>query len=142
MWPGCSRCAWQESVVAAALPAASTAAATGVLARRLPLMVVRVGPTAGVTMAVAMLTLAFAAAPATDWPLLAVAGSLSAASHAVVAPSARAGRCCGPPGPRAVLVGSRRGGRAGGGRGGVWSGWPLALDPEIVIMDEPTTALD
>ncbi|MGW0780889.1 permease prefix domain 1-containing protein [Streptomyces sp. NPDC002913] len=86
--------------VVAALFAASTAAATGGLARRLPmprrlpLMVAWAGTTTSVTMAVATLTLALAAALATDWPLFALAGALSAASHAVVASSARAGRRC------------------------------------------------
>ncbi|WP_250287263.1 permease prefix domain 1-containing protein [Streptomyces atroolivaceus] len=86
--------------IAAALLAASTLAATGTLARRLPtprrlpLVVAWAGTTTSVTMAVATLALAVAAALATDWPLLALAGALSAASHAVVASSARASRRC------------------------------------------------
>ncbi|MFH9614696.1 permease prefix domain 1-containing protein [Streptomyces pratensis] len=88
------------TAIAAALLAASTAAATGALARRLPtpqrlpLVVAWAGTTTSVTMAVATLALAVAAALATDWPLLALAGTLSAAAHAVVAPSARASRRC------------------------------------------------
>ncbi|MFC9944301.1 permease prefix domain 1-containing protein [Streptomyces pratensis] len=88
------------TAIVAALLAASTAGATGALARRLPtpqrlpLVVAWAGTTTSVTMAVATLALAVAAALATDWPLLALAGALSAAAHAVVAPSARASRRC------------------------------------------------
>ncbi|MFD6274102.1 permease prefix domain 1-containing protein [Streptomyces sp. NPDC060209] len=86
--------------IAAALLAASTLAATGALARRLPtphrlpLVVAWAGTTTSITMAVATLALTVAAALATDWALLALAGTLSAASHAVVASSARASRRC------------------------------------------------
>ncbi|MFH8609446.1 permease prefix domain 1-containing protein [Streptomyces sp. NPDC018029] len=88
----------------AALLAAATLAATGPLARRLPtpdraphrlpLVVAWTGTTASAAMAVATLALATAAALATNWPLLAAAGALAAASHAVVATSARACRRC------------------------------------------------
>lgn len=85
---------------AAAVLAAATLAATGTLARhlptphRLPLAVAWAGTTASAAMAVATLCLTIAAALATNWPLLAAAGALSAASHAVVATSARACRRC------------------------------------------------
>ncbi|MFF8783962.1 permease prefix domain 1-containing protein [Streptomyces sp. NPDC015125] len=84
----------------AALLAAATLAATGTLARwlpvphQLPLAVAWTGTTAGVAMAVATLALATASVLATNWPLLAFAGALAAASHAVVATSARACRQC------------------------------------------------
>nr|WP_314616936.1 transposase [Streptomyces sp. DSM 40976] len=52
------------------------------------------GTTAGAAMGVTTLALATAAALATNWPLLAFAGTLAAASHAVVATSARACRRC------------------------------------------------
>jgi hypothetical protein len=84
----------------AALLAAATLAATGALARRLPtphrlpLAVAWTGTTASVAMAVATLALATASAWATNWPLLAFAGALAAASHAAVAASARACRHC------------------------------------------------
>ncbi|MFK4066076.1 permease prefix domain 1-containing protein [Streptomyces sp. NPDC029674] len=84
----------------AALLAAATLAATGPLARRLPtpqrlpLVVAWAGTTASAAMAVATLALATAAALTTNWPLLAAAGALAAASHAVVATSARACRRC------------------------------------------------
>ncbi|MFD3724837.1 hypothetical protein [Streptomyces sp. NPDC058671] len=45
-------------------------------------------------MAVTTLALATAAALAVNWPLLACAGALAAASHAAVATSARACRRC------------------------------------------------
>ncbi len=82
------------------LLAAGTLAATGTLARwlptprRLPLVVAWAGTTAGAAMALATLALATAAALATNWPLLVLAGTLAAASHAVVATSARACRRC------------------------------------------------
>ncbi|MFF9689364.1 permease prefix domain 1-containing protein [Streptomyces sp. NPDC014623] len=112
--------------IAAALLAASTLAATGTLARRLPtprrlpLVVAWAGTTTSVTTAVATLALAVAAALATDWPLLALAGALSAASHAVVASSARASRRCarlilvqgpGAPGARSCRPGDLDGAR-------------------------------
>ncbi|MFD3655658.1 permease prefix domain 1-containing protein [Streptomyces sp. NPDC058620] len=84
----------------AALLAAVTPAATGALARRLhppvrlPLMVAWAGTTASAAMAVATLALATASALATNWPLLACAGTLAAASHAAIAASARACRQC------------------------------------------------
>ncbi|MGW3013937.1 permease prefix domain 1-containing protein [Streptomyces sp. NPDC001219] len=84
----------------AALLAAATLAATGTLARRLPvprrlpLVVAWTGTTASVAMAVATLALATASVLATNWPLLAFAGAFAAASHAVVAASARACRHC------------------------------------------------
>lgn len=84
----------------AALLAAATLATTGTLARRLPtphrlpLAVAWTGTTASVAMAVATLALATASVLATNWPLLAFAGALAAASHAVVAASARACRQC------------------------------------------------
>ncbi|MEW2392113.1 permease prefix domain 1-containing protein [Streptomyces venezuelae] len=84
----------------AALLAAAALAATGTLARRLPiphrlpLAVAWAGTTASAAMAVAALSLAVAAALATNWPLLTAAGALAAASHAVVATSVRACRRC------------------------------------------------
>ncbi|MEV5123712.1 permease prefix domain 1-containing protein [Streptomyces decoyicus] len=84
----------------AALLAAATLAATGTLARwlpiphQLPLAVAWTGTTASVAMAVATLALATASVLTTNWPLLAFAGALAAASHAVVATSARACRQC------------------------------------------------
>ncbi|MFJ8660482.1 permease prefix domain 1-containing protein [Streptomyces sp. NPDC093795] len=86
--------------IAATLLAVATLAATGTLARRLPtprrlpLVVAWTGTTAGVAMAVTTLALATAAALAVNWPLLACAGVLAAASHAAVASSARACRRC------------------------------------------------
>ncbi|MFD9247351.1 permease prefix domain 1-containing protein [Streptomyces sp. NPDC059556] len=86
--------------IAATLLAAAALAATGTLARRLslparlPAMVAWTGTTAGAAMAVTTLALVTAAALATNWPLLAFAGALAAASHAVVATSARACRRC------------------------------------------------
>jgi hypothetical protein len=75
-------------------------AASGTLARRLPtphrlpLVVAWTGTTASIAMALATLTLAVAAIMAADWPLIAVACALAAASHALTAPSARACRRC------------------------------------------------
>ncbi|MEV7372479.1 permease prefix domain 1-containing protein [Streptomyces sp. NPDC090301] len=86
--------------IAATLLAAAALAATGTLARRLspparlPAMVAWTGTTAGAAMAVTTLALVTAAALATNWPLLAFAGALAAASHAAVATSARACRRC------------------------------------------------
>ncbi|MFB6531470.1 permease prefix domain 1-containing protein [Streptomyces sp. NPDC056399] len=86
--------------IAATLLAAAALAATGTLARRLapparlPALVAWTGTTAGAAMAVTTLALVTAAALATNWPLLACAGALAAASHAVVATSARACRRC------------------------------------------------
>ncbi|MFC8224196.1 permease prefix domain 1-containing protein [Streptomyces sp. NPDC057287] len=84
--------------ILAALLTAVASAATGAVARRLPtphrlpLVVAWAGTTTSVAMAVATLALAVAAALTADWPLFALAGALSAVSHAVVAASARAGR--------------------------------------------------
>ncbi|HET6859381.1 MAG TPA: permease prefix domain 1-containing protein [Streptomyces sp.] len=84
----------------AALLAAATSAAAGALARRLPtpdrlpLLIAWAGTAVGVAMAVTTLALATAAALATNWPLLACAGLLAAASHAATAASARACRRC------------------------------------------------
>lgn len=86
--------------IVATLLSAAALAVTGTLARRLPvpprlpLFVAWTGTTAGVAMAVTTLALAIASALATNWPLLAFAGALAAASHAVVATSARACRRC------------------------------------------------
>ncbi|WP_329220097.1 permease prefix domain 1-containing protein [Streptomyces microflavus] len=85
---------------AAVILAAATLAATGTLARhlpvphRLPLTVAWTGTTASVSMAVATLALATASVLAENWPLTAVACALAAASHALVAGSARACRRC------------------------------------------------
>ncbi|MFB7044840.1 permease prefix domain 1-containing protein [Streptomyces microflavus] len=85
---------------AAVLLAAATLAATGTLARhlpiphRLPLTVAWTGTTASVSMAVATLALATASVLAENWPLTAAACALAAASHALVAGSARACRRC------------------------------------------------
>ncbi|MFB7370097.1 permease prefix domain 1-containing protein [Streptomyces sp. NPDC056222] len=84
----------------AALLAAAMLAASGTLARRLPtphrlpLVVAWTGTTASIAMALATLTLAVAAIMAANWPLIAVACALAAASHALTAPSARACRRC------------------------------------------------
>ncbi|MGW1995661.1 permease prefix domain 1-containing protein [Embleya sp. NPDC001921] len=84
----------------AALLAGTALAATGALARRLPtpdrlpLAVAWAAGVAGVAMAVTTLALATASILATNWPLLACAGTLAAASHAVMANSARACRHC------------------------------------------------
>ncbi|MEU8677618.1 permease prefix domain 1-containing protein [Streptomyces sp. NPDC048560] len=84
----------------AALLSAGTLAATGTLARRLPtphqlpFLVACAGTAAGVAMAVTTLALATASALATNWTLLAFAGTLAAASHAPIASSARACRRC------------------------------------------------
>ncbi|MEO3749941.1 permease prefix domain 1-containing protein [Streptomyces sp. B6B3] len=86
--------------IVAALLAAATPVATGTLARwlptprRLPLVVAWAGTTAGAAMALATLALVIAALLATNWPLLAAAGALAAASHGAVATSARACRRC------------------------------------------------
>nr|WP_179816260.1 permease prefix domain 1-containing protein [Allostreptomyces psammosilenae] len=100
---------WQQRLLAAHLAgvaaiaatlAAVTLTATGTLARwlptpnRLPLAVAWTGTTAAVAMAVASLALAIVSALATNWPLTALAGAITAVSHAVVAASARACREC------------------------------------------------
>ncbi|MFE9659349.1 permease prefix domain 1-containing protein [Streptomyces sp. NPDC005955] len=85
---------------AGALLAAALLAATGALARwlptpdRLPAVVAWAGTTASAAMAVATVTLAVAALLAAQWTLIALAGALAAASHAVMAPSVRACRRC------------------------------------------------
>ncbi|MFF9915427.1 permease prefix domain 1-containing protein [Streptomyces sp. NPDC013457] len=85
---------------AAALLAASALAATGTLARRLPtperlpLLVAWTGTTATVSMALAALSLAVASFMTAQWPLIALACGLAAASHALTASSARACRRC------------------------------------------------
>ncbi|MEU9115415.1 permease prefix domain 1-containing protein [Streptomyces sp. NPDC048483] len=86
--------------VGAALLTAVALAATGTLARRLPIpdrlprMVGWTGTTASVSIAIATLALATASVLATNWPLIALAGSLAAASHGVMASSVRACRRC------------------------------------------------
>ncbi|MBT2211707.1 permease prefix domain 1-containing protein [Actinomadura sp. NEAU-AAG7] len=85
---------------AAALLAAVALTATGPLARRLPtprrlpLAVAWSGTAAGVAMGIGALALLTAAAPAANWPLMAVAGALTAVSHAGVTASARTCRHC------------------------------------------------
>jgi uncharacterized membrane protein len=61
---------------------------------RLPLVVAWAGTTASAAMAVTTLAFATVSALTTNWPLLAFAGTLAAASHAAVAASARACRHC------------------------------------------------
>ncbi|TDC97493.1 permease prefix domain 1-containing protein [Actinomadura sp. 7K507] len=86
--------------VTAALLAATTLAATGPLAlrvsvpRRLPLAVAWTGTTAGAAMGIASLALVAASLLAANWPLMLLAGALTATSHALVAASARACRQC------------------------------------------------
>ncbi len=83
-----------------ALLAAATLAATGTLARwlrtphQLPMVVAWSGTAAGASMGIAALALAATSPLATNWPLIALAGALTAAAHAVVAASARACRRC------------------------------------------------
>ncbi|MBW1595603.1 hypothetical protein HPT28_00815 [Streptomyces sp. JJ38] len=87
------------ATVAAVLTAASLAA-TGRLARRLPtpprlpLAVAWTGTAASVAMALTTLLLLVLALLGRDWPLAVGAGGLAAASHALVASSARACRRC------------------------------------------------
>jgi hypothetical protein len=94
----------------AALLGAAALAATGAPARwlptppphRLPLAVAWTGTVAGVAMGLAALTLALTALVTAfltvplgaSWPLVALAGALTAASHTMVAGSARACRQC------------------------------------------------
>lgn len=96
---------WQSSLLAgavavAALLAVAVLSLTGPLARRLPvphrlpLAVAWAGTTAGAAMGIATLALAVTSVLAANWPLTALACALAAASHAVVAPSARACRRC------------------------------------------------
>ncbi|MDJ1138115.1 permease prefix domain 1-containing protein [Streptomyces iconiensis] len=85
---------------AAALLGLAALAATGTLARRLPTprrlpaAVAWSGTAVGIAMALATLTLGVTSALTADWPLLACAGALTAASHGVVATSARTCRRC------------------------------------------------
>ncbi|RLK57967.1 permease prefix domain 1-containing protein [Actinokineospora cianjurensis] len=85
---------------AAAVLAAVTLAATGTLSRwfptpdRLPLTIAWAGTAASMSMAIATLALALSAALGTDWVLLTFACVLAAASHALVAGSARSCRRC------------------------------------------------
>ncbi|MFC8125915.1 permease prefix domain 1-containing protein [Streptomyces sp. NPDC057302] len=84
--------------VVAALLAAGALAATGTLARwlptpdELPRMVGWTGTTASLSIAVATLALATASVLATNWPLIALACTLAATSHGVMASSVRACR--------------------------------------------------
>ncbi|MBV7649526.1 permease prefix domain 1-containing protein [Streptomyces albidoflavus] len=85
------------AVVLAALALAATGAWgrwLPVAAERLPAAVAWTGTAASVAMAVTTLTLATAAFLAEQWPLTVLAGALAAASHAVVAGSARVCREC------------------------------------------------
>ncbi|MEU4999981.1 permease prefix domain 1-containing protein [Streptomyces sp. NPDC021622] len=83
------------TAVVAALLAAGALAATGTLARwlptpeELPRMVGWTGTTASISIAVATLALATASVLATNWPLIALACSLAATSHGVMAKSVR-----------------------------------------------------
>ncbi|MCT4352011.1 permease prefix domain 1-containing protein [Streptomyces sp. Je 1-79] len=85
---------------AAAVLAATALAATGALAprlptpHRLPLLVAWTGTTASASMALAALSLAVASFMTAQWPLIALACTLAAVSHALTAPSARACRRC------------------------------------------------
>ncbi|MFJ6568700.1 permease prefix domain 1-containing protein [Streptomyces sp. NPDC091292] len=90
-----------EVSTVAALLAGATLAATGTLARRLPptphrlpLAVAWAGTVASVSMAVATLALAIAAVLGTNGLLIAFAGVLAAASHGLMAGSARSCRRC------------------------------------------------
>ncbi|MFF6786272.1 permease prefix domain 1-containing protein [Streptomyces sp. NPDC012510] len=83
------------TAVVAALLAAGALAATGTLARwlptpdELPRLVGWTGTTASMSIAVATLALATASVLATNWPLIALACSLAAASHGAMARSVR-----------------------------------------------------
>ncbi|MGW9362264.1 permease prefix domain 1-containing protein [Streptomyces albidoflavus] len=90
-----------SSAAVAVVLAALALAATGawgrwlpVAAERLPAAVAWTGTAASVAMAVTTLTLATASFLAEQWPLTVLAGALAAASHAVVAGSARVCREC------------------------------------------------
>lgn len=96
---------------AAVLLAAAALAATGTLARRLPtphrlpLTVAWTATTASGSMAAATLALATASVLAENWPLTALACSLAALSHAVIAGPARACRqCLRPPATETVAL--------------------------------------
>lgn len=84
----------------ATLLAVAALAATGVLARRLrtprrlPLAVAWAGTTACVAMVVAMVALTVVSPLTTNWPVVTVAGVVTALLHGLVASSARACRHC------------------------------------------------
>ncbi|MFF8384986.1 permease prefix domain 1-containing protein [Streptomyces kanasensis] len=84
----------------ASVLAAATLTATGRLARwlptphRLPLAVAWTGTAASIAMAIAALVLVTLSVVVTNWPLAVAAGAFAAASHAVVASSARTCRQC------------------------------------------------
>ncbi|MFC4562464.1 permease prefix domain 1-containing protein [Nocardiopsis mangrovi] len=86
--------------IAAAVVSAAAMAATGGLARRLalpdrlPLAMAWTATTASVAMVVATITMAVATPLTADWPLVALAGLLTATAHGTVAASARACRHC------------------------------------------------
>ncbi|WP_279240086.1 permease prefix domain 1-containing protein [Streptomyces sp. 891-h] len=88
------------AVVSTLLAAVTLAATGGVLARRfpgpraLPRVVAWAGTGAGVGMALATAGLVCTAFVTDQWPLPALAGALSAASHAVLSTSVRACRRC------------------------------------------------
>ncbi|MFD3521144.1 permease prefix domain 1-containing protein [Streptomyces sp. NPDC058653] len=98
----------------ATLLAGAALAATGALARRLrtprrlPLAVAWAGTTACVAMVVAMVALAVVSPLATNWPLVTVAGMVTALLHGLVASSARAcRRCARLPVTQALVPGER-----------------------------------
>lgn len=84
----------------AAVLAAAALAATGSLARwlptppKLPRVIAWTSTSTGVAMGVATIALLTASPCAANWPLVALAGLFTAASHAMVARSARACREC------------------------------------------------
>ncbi|MTE19889.1 hypothetical protein F0L17_12335 [Streptomyces sp. TRM43335] len=86
--------------IVTALFALAVLAATGPLARRLPtprrlpLAAAWTGTAAGASLALATLALAVSSPLATHWPPVALAGVLTAVSHAAVAVSSRACRAC------------------------------------------------
>ena len=83
-----------------ALVAVAALVATGGLARRLPtsprvpLAVAWTATTASAAMAIGTCAFAVVSLLSTNWPLTVLAGSLAAASHALMAASARACRAC------------------------------------------------
>ncbi|XRQ15667.1 permease prefix domain 1-containing protein [Actinomadura welshii] len=91
--------------VTAVLLAVTTLAATGPLALRvptpprLPLAVAWTGTAAGASLGAASLALAAASLLAAHWPLMLLVAALTAASHALLAGSARACRECARAGP-------------------------------------------
>ncbi|MDF4253476.1 permease prefix domain 1-containing protein [Streptomyces sp. WMMB303] len=88
------------AAVSALLAVAALAGTGGPSARRfgvpeaLPRLVAWTGTGASAAMAAATLTLACTAAATARWPLLLLAGALSAASHAVLGTSVRVSRRC------------------------------------------------